>query len=98
MTLKLPKTLYIQTEDENGEPITSVDDIETYSWDRINNSDAVYYRAGKTIPDHFEIIDDLKMELARATTMISVLERATDKAAVMWEDGKPMSIMWYDED
>ena len=92
MTLKLPDMLYIQIEDDYGDLLDSVDDIETYSWERVHRTDAVYIRAGKRVPRRAEL-ENLQSALARAISIIHQLEAATETASVTWVGGQPMGVM-----
>lgn len=92
MTLKLPDILYVQTENEYGEKAESLDDIETRSWERINETDAVYYRAGKKIPGRAEM-ENLQVELDRAIWIIRELEKKTEGVSVIWEGGLPRGLV-----
>jgi len=99
MTLKLPDILYIQIEDPDGNIAESIDDIETYCWERVNDSDAVYYRAGKRIPRRAEL-ENLRQDLDRAIWIIRELEKKTKDVSVIWRDGLPLGLVGsiYDSD
>lgn len=96
MSLKLPDMLYIQTEDDYGDPWSSVDDIETYSWTRVHDTDAVYIRAGKRVPRRDEL-ESLQRDLAHAILIIRQLAAMTEKATVIWVDGRPRGIQQVTE-
>lgn len=95
MTLKLPDILYIQIEDPDGNIAESIDDIETYCWERVNDSDAVYYRAGKRIPRRAEL-ENLRQDLDRAIWIIRGLEKGNKDVSVIWHGGKPFGIWQRD--
>lgn len=85
MTLKLPDKIYIQTEDQFGNKAESLDDIESYYWERVNDSDVVYCRVGKKVPSHAEL-EDLQNELERVLSVVRALEKGNK---VIWLGGKP---------
>ena len=95
MKLKLPDILYIQVEDDYGDLLSSVDDVETHSWDRVHRTDAVYIRAGKRVPRRAEL-ETLQSELARAISIIHQLEAETENVSVMWRDGQPVGILYQE--